>query len=69
MSGKSKKIILYGILDACPFVVEQDCPLAQARKMDYGQKLAWASCLSDQEIDLIVDQHQRCYERRLQDID
>ena len=67
MSAENARIILYGLLDKCPFGVALDsCPLADMRQFPSEKKMKWARSLSPADVVEFVDEHERCFWNRME---
>ena len=66
MTAENARIILYGLLDGCPFTHEDDgCPIKEQRKLPDEQKRNWARSLPEEEVTSIVAQHEACFWKRM----
>ena len=66
MSVENARIILYGLLDSCPFTYDDDCPIREQRRMPDEQKLDWARSLPEEEVTAIIEQHETCFWKRME---
>jgi len=65
MSIENARIILYGLLDECPFYHEENCPIKDMRKEPDEKKKAWARSLPLETVNEIVEYHERCFWERM----
>jgi len=65
MNAENTRVILYGFLDGCPFTYDDNCPIKEQRKMPEEQRRSWARNLSLEEINKIVEQHEKCFWQRM----
>ena len=61
MTAEDTRIILFGLLDGCPFEFDENCPIKDIRRLPDKKKQAWARGLSLEEVDGIIAQQERCF--------
>lgn len=66
MSAENARVILFGLLDSCPFEYDENCPIKDVRKQTEAKKHAWARSLSLKEVNEVVEQHERCFWERME---
>ena len=70
-TSASPRVLLFGILANClfPTRTDEDCPLWELRNsLSIEKKHEYAKELSDKEVKNILVQHERCFEKRLSDL-
>jgi len=60
-----KNITLYGLAYNCPHLERQSyCLLKQIEHLSFLEKVKWIDTLSEEEIEAILERHQRCSTNR-----
>ena len=70
-SSDRSRSLLFGLLANClfPTNIKEDCPLWELRNsLSIEKKHEYAKELSDKEVKNILVQHERCFEKRLSDL-
>ena len=68
MALTEKKILLKGILERCPEVPFDDCPVKDVRALPLDYQLHLVEKMSSEAVDRWLDLHKACLDMRQEDI-